>query len=119
MIPGAGLSTFALEAMYQKHCALNLDGAVSSPNELAYRFRNVNFKRALVVEEGKTTTIMVTLSKVPGSKDWHEFRIRTKAAGVVYEHCFGLIRVQDPIGDEGAISGVNLEPLRHPQNSKL
>lgn len=119
VIPGAGLSTFALEAMYQKHCALNPDGAVSSPNELAYRFRNVNFKRALVVEEGKTTTIMVTLSKVPGSKDWHEFRIRTKAAGVVYEHCFGLIRVQDPIGDEGAISGADLEPLRHPQNPKL
>lgn len=119
VIPGAGLSTFALEAMYQKHCALNPDEAVSSPNELAYRFRNVNFKRALVVEEGKTTTIMVTLSKVPGSKDWHEFRIRTKAAGVVYEHCFGLIRVQDPIGDEGAISGADLEPLRHPQNPKL
>jgi malonyl CoA-acyl carrier protein transacylase len=119
VIPGAGLSTFALEAMYQKHCALNPDEAVSSPNELAYRFRNVNFKRALVVEEGKTTTIMVTLSKVPGSKHWHEFRIRTKAAGVVYEHCFGLIRVQDPIGDEGAISGADLEPLRHPQNPKL
>lgn len=113
MIPGAGLSTFALEAMYQKHCALNLDETVSSLNELAYRFRNVNFKRALVVKKGKTTIIMMTLSKMPGSKDWHEFRIRTKAAGVVYEHCFDLIRVQDPIEDEGAISGVNLESLRH------
>lgn len=119
VIPGAGLSTFALEAMYQKYCVLNPEEAVSSPNELAYHIRNVNFKRALVVEDGKTTTILVTLTKVPGSKDWHEFRIRTKAAGVTYEHCFGLIRVQDPIGDEGAISGADLEPLKHPQNPKL
>ncbi|PQE19486.1 Lovastatin diketide synthase protein [Rutstroemia sp. NJR-2017a WRK4] len=119
LVPGAGLATLALEAMYQKYCALNPDEAVSSPNELAYRFRNVKFDRAVVVEEGKPTTIMLMLSKVPGNKDWHEFRIRTLAAGVVYEHCSGLIRVQDPIGDDEALKGHELAPLKHPQSAKL
>ncbi|TGO19734.1 hypothetical protein BPAE_0334g00010 [Botrytis paeoniae] len=119
LVPGAGLATLALEAMYQKYCALNPDEAVSSANELAYRFRNVKFDRAVVIEEGKPTTIMLMLSKVPGSKDWHEFRIRTLAAGVVYEHCSGLIRVQDPIGDDGALQGQDIEPLKHSQSAKL
>ncbi|RAL04559.1 polyketide synthase fmaB [Aspergillus ibericus CBS 121593] len=119
LVPGAGLATMALEAMYQKHCALHPDQAVGSPNELAYRFRNVKFDRAVVVEENKPTTLLLTLTPVPGSKDWHEFRIRTTAAGVIYEHCSGLIRVQDPIGDEEALQGEDLAPLKHPQSAKL
>ena len=119
LVPGAGLVTLALEAMYQKYCALNPDKTVASPNELAYRFRNVRFDRAVVVEEGKPTTITLTLSMVLGSKDWHEFRIRTTAASVVYEHCSGLIRVQTAIGDDEALTAANLAPLRHPQLAKL
>ncbi|KAK4223155.1 hypothetical protein QBC38DRAFT_58577 [Podospora fimiseda] len=119
LVPGAGLATMALEAMFQKHVALNPELGITSSNELAYRFRNVKFDRAVVVEEGKATTIMVTLTRVPGSKDWHEFRIRTTAADVVYEHCAGLIRVQDAIGDEEALKGDDLAPLRHPQSAKL
>ncbi|KAK4113196.1 hypothetical protein N656DRAFT_730717 [Canariomyces notabilis] len=119
LIPGAGLATMALEAMYQKHRALNPDLDISSPNELAYRFRNVKFDRAVVVDEGKPTTIMLTLTRVPGSKDWHEFRIRTTAAGVVYEHCAGLIRVQEPLDESETLKGDDLAPLRHPQSAKL
>lgn len=119
LMPGAGLATLALEAMYQKHCALNPDEIVSSPNELAYRFRNIKFDRAVALEEGKLTTIMVMLSSVPGSKDWHEFRIRTTAADVTYEHCNGLIRIQDPTDDDEALTGADLAPLKHPQSAKL
>ncbi|KAI0473335.1 putative polyketide synthase [Xylariaceae sp. FL0804] len=119
LIPGAGLATLALEAMYQKHCTLNSDEAVSSPNELAYRFRNVKFNRAVVVEESKPTTILLTLSKVPGSRDWHEFRIRTTADDVVYEHCSGLIRIMKPVGEDEALKGEDLAPLKHPQSAKL
>ena len=119
VMPGAGLITLALEAMYQKHCALNADEAIFSANELAYRFRDVKFDRAVVVEEVKPTTIMLTLSKMLGSRDWHEFRIRTTAADVVYEHCNGLVRIQDPIGNEEALTGADLAPLRHPQLAKL
>lgn len=37
LMPGAGLVTMAIEAMYQKHCALNPEKAVLSTNELAYQ----------------------------------------------------------------------------------
>ncbi|KAI0441390.1 putative polyketide synthase [Xylaria telfairii] len=120
LVPGAGLATLALESMYQKFCALNPNIAVTSPNELAYHFRNVKFTRAIVVEEGKPTTIMLTLSAIPGDKHWHEFRIQTTAVGrVAYDHCSGLIRVQDPIGEDEALRGDDLAPLRYPQSAKL
>ncbi|KAI1375608.1 hypothetical protein F4677DRAFT_112302 [Hypoxylon crocopeplum] len=112
LIPGAGLATMAIEAMFQKYCALNSEKAVSSANQLAYRLRNVRFDRALVVEEGKETVILLTLTKVPGSKDWHEFRISTSKDDVVIDHCFGLIRVQDAV--EEKLSGANLAPLKQP-----
>lgn len=118
LIPGAGLATMALEAMYQKYCATHPDEEVEA-NDLCYRFRNTKFDRAVVVEENKPTTIMLTLSKVPGSKDWHEWRIQTYADGVTNDHCGGLIRVQEPLGDEEAISGEDLSPLKHPQSAKL
>ena len=119
LVPGAGLATMALEAMYQKHRSLNPDEGISSPNDLSYRFRNVRFDRAVVVEERKPTTVMLTLSKVPNSKDWHEFRIQTSSTGVIHDHCSGLIRVQDPVGDDEALKHEELAPLEHPQSAKL
>ncbi|KAH9844894.1 Polyketide synthase [Teratosphaeria destructans] len=118
LIPGAGLATMALEAMYQKHSALHPDEEIE-PNDLCYRFRNVKFERAVVVEENKPTTILLTLSAVPGSKDWHEWRIQTHANGVTSDHCGGLIRVQEPLSENEAISGAELAPLKHPQSTKL
>lgn len=122
LIPGAGLATMALEAMYQKHAATHADENISSANDLAYRFRNVKFERAVVVEENKRTTILLTLSRVPWSKDWHEFRINTRdtETGAVDNHCSGLIRVQDPVGEAGRLrGGDDLGPLRHPQSAEL
>ncbi|KAJ5936907.1 Acyl transferase/acyl hydrolase/lysophospholipase [Penicillium verhagenii] len=119
LIPGAGLATMALEAMYQKYCALNPENAVASPNELAYRFRNVKFERAVVVEESKSTTILLSLMNMPGSHDWHEFRIRTTAAGVIYEHCSGFIRIQDPIDDDEALDQKQLAPIENRQSAQL
>ncbi|KAK4868058.1 hypothetical protein LT330_007256 [Penicillium expansum] len=118
LVPAAGLAAMALEAMYQKYCALNLENVVA-PNDLAYRFRNVRFERAVVVEESKPTTILLTLTNVPSSKEWHEFRIRTVALSVSYEHCSGLIRIQDPIGDDEALKGEQLAPLKNPQSAQL
>lgn len=118
LIPGAGLATMALEAMYQKYVATHPDENISSANELAYRFRNVKFERAVVIEENKRNTILLTLTQVPGSKDWHQFRINTRdvETGAISNHCSGLIRVQDPVGDTEAIQGEQLAPLKHPQS---
>lgn len=113
LIPGAGLATMAVEAMYQKYAALNPDKEIESSNDLAYHLRNVRFDRALVVEENKECTILLTLIRVPGKQDWHEFRISTSKDDVVIDHCFGLIRVQPPV--EEKLEGADLAPLRHPQ----
>lgn len=48
---------------------------VKGPEDLAYRFRNVKFECAIVVEEGKKTNMLLSPTSVPGSKDWHEFRV--------------------------------------------
>ncbi|ETS80425.1 hypothetical protein PFICI_07954 [Pestalotiopsis fici W106-1] len=115
LMPGAGFLTLGLEALYQKHCALNPEEAPASPNELAYRFRNVRFNRALVLEPGTDIPIMLSLSKVPGSNnEWHEFRISTTQADVQVEHCFGLIRIQDPVDEVLE----DIAPLRMPQPAR-
>ena len=118
-MPGAGFITMALEMLYQKHCALlQAEDAVNiAPNDLCYRFRNARFSRALVLEEGKDAMIMSTLTKVPGSKDWHEFRISTLEGDVLSEHCSGLARIQDPIDEP--LEGEDAIPLKSPQAPKL
>ena len=118
-MPGCGFLTMALEAMYQKHCAFLQpeDAAGTAQNDLCYRFRNVHFNRAMVLEEGKGLEITSTLTKVPGDKDWHEFRISTSEADVVAEHCFGLVRIQDPVYDR--LEGNKAAPLKSPQAPKI
>ncbi|KAL8841188.1 MAG: hypothetical protein Q9170_001042 [Blastenia crenularia] len=119
IMPGAGFITMALEMLYQKHCTLLEGGEVAdiAPNDLCYRFRNTRFSRALVLEEGKDAVIVSTLTKVPGSKDWHEFRISTLEGDVLSEHCSGLARIQDPI--EEPIEGEAATPLKSPQAPRL
>ncbi|KAF5855894.1 hypothetical protein ETB97_008273 [Aspergillus alliaceus] len=100
IMPAAGYLTIAVEAFFQKLRSLNPDKCPASPNELSYCFRNVRFQRALVVEENRDVHIILTLTKVLGSNDWHEFRISsTSEADVTGEHCFGLIRTQDAVDD--------------------
>ena len=100
IMPAAGYLTIAVEALYQKFRALNPDECPASPNELSYCFRNVRFQRAMVVEENRDVRMMLTLTKVLGSNDWHEFRISsTSEVEVAAEHCFGLIRTQQVVDD--------------------
>lgn len=120
LIPGTAFAAMALEAMFQKHCATHPDETadISTPNQLAYRFRNVKFDRAVVLEDTHPTDVVVTLAAVPGSGSWHEFRVRTTTPShdVVYEHCSGLVRVHEELGDDYALHGEQLAPLRHPQS---
>ncbi|KAK3307388.1 uncharacterized protein B0T15DRAFT_484525 [Chaetomium strumarium] len=122
IMPGAGFVTLALEAMWQKHCAVeNLEGV--APNDLCYRFRNVKFSRALVIEENKDVMLTLSLTRVPGDKHWHEFRISSTLPGeedLVREHCWGLARIQDAIEDEVASADPEAAPpLQNPQGPKL
>lgn len=98
-MPGAGFVTMGLEALYQKYCALLQPEAsmVPSRNDLCYRFRNVRFNRAMVLEEGRDVMVSTTLMPVSGSKDWHQFSISSTEADVVSEHCSGLVRIQESV----------------------
>jgi acyl transferase domain-containing protein len=100
IMPAAGYLTIAVEALYQKLRALNPNECPASPNELSYCLRNVRFQRAMVVEDNRDVRMMLTLTKVLGSNDWHEFRISsTSEVDVTAEHCLGLIRTQDVLDD--------------------
>ncbi|KAI0181289.1 hypothetical protein GGR52DRAFT_583703 [Hypoxylon sp. FL1284] len=120
IMPGVGFITMALEALYQKHCAVLEDERVSNNtarNDFSYRFRNIRFLRSLVLEKGKDVMILLNLTAVAGSKDWHEFRISTSEGGTVLDHCSGSARIQDPVDDPA--EGDNALPLKSPQTSQL
>ncbi|KAL8918766.1 MAG: hypothetical protein Q9208_007163 [Pyrenodesmia sp. 3 TL-2023] len=121
IMPGAGFISMALEMLYQKHRALlpaedTADFEIAR-NDLCYRFRNTRFSRALVLEEGKDAVIISTMTKVPGSKDWHEFRISTLEGDVLSEHCSGLARIEEAIDEP--LEGEAATPLKSPQAPKL
>ncbi|KAK0635463.1 hypothetical protein B0T17DRAFT_485578 [Bombardia bombarda] len=118
LMPGAGFITMALEALYQKTRSLAPeDVVINSPNELSYKFRNIRFDKALVLEEDKDAVILLSLSQVPGSKDWHEFRISSNTDDVYIEHCSGLVRVQDALDE--VLDEADRAPLRFPTSGKV
>lgn len=118
-MPGAAFVTMALEMLYQKHCALlqEEEAVHLAINDLSYRVRNGRFSRALVLEEGKDAIIISTLTKIPGDKHWHEYRISTLEGDVLSEHCSGLVRIQDPV--DMPLEGEDAKPLKSPQAPKL
>ncbi|CAH0024600.1 unnamed protein product, partial [Clonostachys rhizophaga] len=121
IMPGAGFVTMAIEAIYQKHCACLSHGGDDTNeivrNDLCYRFRNLRFSKALVLEEGRDMNTIFTLTAAPGSDDWHNFTIFTAEGETVSEHCSGSIRIQDPVNE--LAEGEDALPLKSPQASKL
>ncbi|KAI1131759.1 hypothetical protein F5Y10DRAFT_285688 [Nemania abortiva] len=118
LMPGAGLATMAIEAMFQHFNTVHPDKAVCSPNELAYRLRDVRFDRGLVVEETKAVNIVLSLTEIQGGRngDWHRFHISTchgESAHMI-SHCSGLVRVVEPANMTPALN-VDLSPLQSPQ----
>jgi len=122
LMPGSGFIAMALEAIFQKKQALDAEvGAEnttpSSPNDFSYRFRNVRFEKALVLEDGKDATVLVSLTLQPGSKDWHEFRVSSSTDDLLVDHCHGLVRIQDPVDQTLEESHAN--PLQSPTTGQL
>jgi acyl transferase domain-containing protein len=119
LMPGSGFIAMALESLYQKTKALDSTGNYShaAANDLCYRFRDTRFDKALVLEEGKESEILLTLNQQPGAKIWHEFRISSINGDNEIEHCSGLVRLQDSIG-ELAIDN-RISPLRYPTSGQM
>ncbi|KAK9424265.1 putative Ketosynthase family 3 (KS3) domain-containing protein [Seiridium unicorne] len=119
IMPGAGFITMALEAIYQKHCVfLAVEGNNTEParNGLCYRFRNVRFNKALVLEEKKNVTMLFTLTAVSNSKSWHEFHISTATDGFTIDHSSGSVCIQDPVE---LAAGDHPRPLKLSQPAQL
>ncbi|CAD6449305.1 eb0964f1-27a5-46b6-9504-99d5323d2a22 [Sclerotinia trifoliorum] len=115
LMPGAGYIAMAVEALYQKTRATATEGRIiNSPNELCYRFRNIQFAKALVLEDDKDSTVLLSLTQ---QQDWHEFRISSATGDLLIEHCYGLIRLQDPV-DESLNESDN-KPLQHSTPGKV
>lgn len=124
LMPGSGFIAMALEALYQKKQAVDPDpdGAVKSANDLSYRFRNVRFDKALVLEEEKEAVLLLSLARQVGTADWHEFRISSLVGSdnTVVEHCSGLVRDQHPVEKTLAEEGPRAHsPLEHPVSAQL
>jgi acyl transferase domain-containing protein len=117
LLPGSGFICMAVEAMWQKKNATDPDETVTSPNQLAYRLRNIRFDKALVLEDGKDAGVLLWLTEQPGSKDWHEFRISSVNEGNLIEHSSGLIRLQVPVDCQ--IAQPDSQPLTHPTSGQL
>jgi len=70
-MPDMSFITMTMKVLYQKHRALlQLEDATDlAPNDLCYRFQNVRFSKALMLEKNKNLQITFMLMKVPDSKD--------------------------------------------------
>lgn len=119
VFPGAGYMCMAIEAMLQTDEVLRTDdaqigpGADSKGSEQQVRLRNVTFDRALVLEEGKETRIMLTLAPFTGQRDgWYNWVVRSLVQGSWLDHCKGQVRVEKDVNIVASPSDV--APLQHP-----
>jgi hypothetical protein len=96
VFPAAGYVAMAVEAVRQARLGIHLTEGSPLTEKARYRLRDVIFPKALVLEEnGEGSRIMLSLTKILGSKDsWHEFRVTSITNGVWSEHSRGLVGVE-------------------------
>ncbi|ROW10618.1 hypothetical protein VMCG_01994 [Cytospora schulzeri] len=111
IFPGAGYCAMAVEAMYQ--VSMITKWGEKEPARYQFRFRDIRFLRALVLEEDEPATYTLALTPARGGsiRDWYEFRVCSTKQTVYTEHCAGLISVETDYKETPAPSG-SLEPLQ-------
>jgi acyl transferase domain-containing protein/NADPH:quinone reductase-like Zn-dependent oxidoreductase len=113
VFPGAGYMCMAVEAMMQTDAVLRAQTGDTLKYKQQVRLRNVTFDRALVLEEGKETMIMLTLARFTNSKDaWHSWVVRSFVEKSWVDHCRGQVRMEKDVGGVGSPS--DLAPLKNP-----
>ncbi|KAI0013838.1 polyketide synthase dehydratase-domain-containing protein [Xylariaceae sp. FL0662B] len=84
------------------------------PAAFAYRLKDVQFVRGLVLNEDERTRVTLAMTPVHASpRRWYNFRVRSWMEGSWIEHCTGLVRVDEDEFDITAPAS-SLEPLHHP-----
>ncbi|KAL7940526.1 putative polyketide synthase [Trichoderma barbatum] len=117
VFPATGYLAMAMEAIYQKMEATNvLENDNPGIKQLQYRFRDVEFNKAMVLNEnGLATKVQLTLTAAHTAiGSWHQFKIFSMAENnALTEHVRGLIRTEEG-GKE--VRGVKeeLKPLELP-----
>ncbi|KAI1811659.1 reducing type I polyketide synthase [Poronia punctata] len=116
VFPGSGYICMAMEAAYQTMAMV--EWTDKEPDAFQYRFRDIKFTRALVLDEGsENSLIMLSLSKtsvLAGS--WYEFKILSNkgAIGEVWQdHATGLVRLESEFTKHTASEDIT-ETLHQP-----
>lgn len=100
LLPASGFMSMAIEALYQETQATDLEEKVTSSGQLQYKLRNVNFDKALVLEEEIEVQVMTTLAPHPGAEGtWFNFEVSSLNNGTTMKHCYGQIRLEEPTSE--------------------
>ncbi|ERF75982.1 hypothetical protein EPUS_01348 [Endocarpon pusillum Z07020] len=96
IFPASGYISMAMEALYQTSTAQGIHVDKPSAAFLQYRLRSVKFEKALVLEEGTESKVVLSLNPLAGTKNtWYEFQVSSSNDGISMTHCTGLIRTED------------------------
>ncbi|PMB63557.1 Compactin diketide synthase mokB [Beauveria bassiana] len=112
VFPGAAFCAMAIEAMFQcKQMTKPVEG-ISSADQYQYRLRNVKFDKALVLEEGQSVKVTLTLTPQAGAKDsWYQFNVASSREEDSSDHCHGFVRIESREAEIGAAA--DLAPLQN------
>lgn len=85
----------AVEAIFQHHKALYYLEEANYVEMPRYRFRDVTFDKALVLEDGKAQRIMCTLNHFAKDDVWHEYVVSSLRESRWSRNSRGLIRIEE------------------------
>ncbi|KAJ6443718.1 Polyketide synthase [Purpureocillium lavendulum] len=121
VFPAAGFIAMAMEAIRQStEGQRTLENKVF-PIEYHYKLRDINFSRALVLEDSdKAAKVMLALNPRAGTKDsWHEFKASSQVEDTWLENCRGLVKIEETTAEPTAISEGPVEALIDPVPGSL
>ncbi|KAI1452126.1 reducing type I polyketide synthase [Annulohypoxylon moriforme] len=116
IFPGTGYLTMAIEAIYQS--SYMTTWMKEEPKSYRYRLRDIKYPRALVLEDGKDTMIMLGLTAVPGSSIWHKFNISSMKNDSWSDHASGFICIETDFLESKAPEGA-ISPLKYPTSAQI
>ncbi|KAL4903835.1 hypothetical protein BDW74DRAFT_179426 [Aspergillus multicolor] len=115
LFPAAGYIAIVVEAAYQTSQRSRAIESGLKVSQVGYRFRNIKFVRALILDEAAPSTLMISLN---AERDWYNFSVYTAGGNDISTiHCEGLVSIHAGIDEAPLRSAV--EPLLHPTPANL
>ncbi|KAF2970301.1 hypothetical protein GQX73_g3288 [Xylaria multiplex] len=98
VFPGAGYMCMATEAMIQTDAMRRAESGHDLAHKQQIRLRDVTLERALILQEGNDTRIMLTLVPFATQKDaWYYWVVRSLSNGSWIDHCKGQVRMEKDV----------------------